>query len=826
MRFCCSLILAALVLFSSGTAEIPKGGVSILTTDFAPAPESAFSIEGKAAMAVYQAFRKAYPDIYPESNAMSLSFEGAAGEAPLLMSIAGGTAPDVMHVNTRQSGSFIGRGFLHALDDFIDTERTAAQAKQDGDFDADIMYKDELEQRVLPQVRGAVERTDKKGKKHVYLLPFNYFFRILAYNKTLFQEVGLDPVKDAPKTWGEMQKVAKLIQNPEQQQYGMLLSDKGGASWAALPLFLSMGSTIVEQNPSTLEWKATFNDPGSIKAADFYLQLVEGPWMHPKTNKTMYGVGRSEGVWPLWKKGRVGMAFLYINDTLINMDSTISSLNPEEVGLIPVPKSPIGKSITELHMRGLGISATTKDPKKIKAAWKFIRFVGSKAAEKVIVRTYVENGYGNFIDPEKLKRHGYEEYVRYVPKQWAATLKYSRENCAPEPYGKNCQVYIERASKPLQTAFAEDLTKNTDQESRLERLQELYDEAVNEINEKMLGKIDEETMQYRRKVTAVVLLVMVIGFAVLFMYVWKLFSPPKGDLSSKKGGFRKYLMAYILLTPAIVSILVFNYYPLAWGAVMAFQDYNVVGTSAWVGLDNFAAVLFDKIFYLSLLRTAEYVVWSLLLVFLPPILLAVILSEIPKGNVVFRVVYYLPAVVSGLVVMIMWKMFFAPSEAGMLNQVLAMFGIEAQKWLQDPDQAMFSIILPLAWAGLGPGCLIYLAALKTVPEDLYEAAAIDGAGFFRRIWNVTLPTIKPLVMIQLIFVLIGTFQSADNVLVMTGGGPDYASHVIGLEIFYNAYVYLRFGVAVAIAWILGFILVGLTMFQMRRISRMDFKTAE
>jgi multiple sugar transport system permease protein len=189
-------------------------------------------------------------------------------------------------------------------------------------------------------------------------------------------------------------------------------------------------------------------------------------------------------------------------------------------------------------------------------------------------------------------------------------------------------------------------------------------------------------------------------------------------------------------------------------------------------------------------------------------------------------VYYLPAVVSGLVVMIMWKMFFAPNETGMLNQVLSMFGIGPQKWLSDPNQAMFSIILPLAWAGMGPGCLIYLAALKTVPEDLYEAAAIDGAGFFRRVWSVTLPTIRPLVMIQLIFVLIGTFQSADNVLVMTGGGPDYASHVIGLEIFYNAYVYLRFGVAVAIAWILGFILVGLTMFQMRRISRMNFTTAE
>ena len=104
-------------------------------------------------------------------------------------------------------------------------------------------------------------------------------------------------------------------------------------------------------------------------------------------------------------------------------------------------------------------------------------------------------------------------------------------------------------------------------------------------------------------------------------------------------------------------------------------------------------------------------------------------------------------------------------------------------------------------------------------------AAIDGANVFYRIRHITYPTIKMLIMIQLIFVLIGTFQSADNVLVMTGGGPDYATHVIGLEIFYNAYVYLRFGAAIAIAWILGFLLIGMTMFQMRRMSNMTFTTA-
>ncbi len=817
-------VLASLLVLA-GLVQTGAGRVAIRTTDFAPGPDSAFSISGKAELAVYQAFRKKHPDIYPEANPLALQFEGAAGEAPLLMSIAGGTAPNVIHVNTRQSGSYIGRNFLLPLDDFINSDMTAAEARKQGVFDEDIMYRDELEKRVRPQVWDAVHRRDKEGKDRVYLLPFDYFVRILAYNKTLFQEAGLDPENDYPKTWDEMMRVARLIQNPQKEKYGLLVSDTGGASWTALPLFLSMGTRVVQRDQSTGEWRATFNDQGAIEAADYYLQLVEGPWQDPTTGETRYGVGRSRDVWYLWDKGRVGMAFLYMNDLLFNMDSHIAGLNPEELGLVPVPRSPIGVSTTELHMRGLGICATTKDPEKIKAAWRFIRFVGSPEAKKVVVQTYVENGYGSYIDPVKLERYGYGEYVQSVPKQWAATHKFSMANCAPEPYGKNCQVYIERASRPLQSAFAEDLARNPDRGQRLARLQELYDEAVAEVNEKMLGRIPDDVMSHRRKVALGVLVVMLAAFISLFVYVWRLFTP-EGHTGAPKKDFRKYAMAYLLLAPAISAILVFNYYPLLRGAVMAFQDYNVLGGSQFVGLDNFASVLFDKVVWVSFLRTGEYVFWCLLLVFVPPILLALVLSEIPAGKVLFRVLYYLPAVVSGLVVMLMWKVFFDPSESGALNQVLGIMGIGPQKWLQDKSLAMVSIIIPLAWAGMGPGCLIYLAALKTVPEDLYEASAIDGAGVFGRIRHVTLPTIKPLILIQLIFVLIGTFQSADNVLVMTGGGPDYATNVVGLEIFYNAYVYLRFGAAVAIAWILGLVLIGLTMLQMRRISRMSYVTAE
>jgi multiple sugar transport system permease protein len=824
-HFFLALLLCKMSPFSATlTAE---STVSIRTTDFAPSPDALFSIAGKAEMAVYRAFREKYPNIRPEGNSLSLKLEGPAGEAPLLMSIAGRTAPDVIHVNTRQSGSYIGRNFLLPLDEYINSEQTASEAKELGEYDENIMYRDELEERVRPQIWDAVSRVDAAGKRHFYFLPFSYFVRVMAYNKTVFQEAGLDPDEDYPKTWNELAAVARQIQNPSEDRYGIILGKEGGAGWTSLPFFFSMGSKIVEREEDTGNWVARFNDTGAVQAADFYSRLVDAPWID-EDGEQRYGVGMSSGeAWSIWDRGRIGMGLLYINDILINADDHISSMSPGELGLVPVPFAPSGQSITELHVRGLGVCATTEDPEKIAASWKFLRFVGSPAAERVIVQTYVENGYASFINPEKLAKHGYTEYVATVPAQWKQTLAFALENSLPEPYGENCQVYIERASKPLQSAFSEGVPRIADDATRLARLQELYDTAVQEINEKMLGQIPEDVMAFRRKVASVVMLLVAVSFGLMFAYIWRLFSGSEGGV--KRGFFgwlKKYWLAYALLAPALASIFVFNYYPLAVGARMAFLDYNVIGESSFVGVDNFAAVLFDSVFWISIWRTAEYVFWSLLLVFLPPIILALCLSELPRASVLFRVLYYLPALVSGLIVMLMWKMFFDPSEAGALNQVLAILDFGPQKWLQDKSQAMVSIIIPLAWAGMGPGCLIYLAALKTVPEDLYEASAIDGAGFLGRIWHITLPTIRPLVMIQLIFVLIGAFQSADNVLVMTAGGPDHATHVIGLEIFYDAYVYLRFGVAIAIAWILGFFLIGLTMFQMKRISRMSFTTAK
>jgi multiple sugar transport system permease protein len=155
-------------------------------------------------------------------------------------------------------------------------------------------------------------------------------------------------------------------------------------------------------------------------------------------------------------------------------------------------------------------------------------------------------------------------------------------------------------------------------------------------------------------------------------------------------------------------------------------------------------------------------------------------------------------------------------------------GLDPRNWLADEYHFinMMVVILPAVWAGAGPGSIIYIAALKTVPEEYYESADLDGAGVWRKIWAITLPTLKPLIIINFVGAFIGSFHAAQNVFVMTGGGPQNRTLLIGLEIWYNAFLYLKFGYATALAWILGATLIGFTMYQLRILKKVEFTTAK
>ncbi len=146
---------------------------------------------------------------------------------------------------------------------------------------------------------------------------------------------------------------------------------------------------------------------------------------------------------------------------------------------------------------------------------------------------------------------------------------------------------------------------------------------------------------------------------------------------------------------------------------------------------------------------------------------------------------------------------------------------EPYRWLTDSDTAMFCCVLPMVWAGLGPGCLIYLAALKGIPDEYYEAADVDGATFIDKIIFVIFPMLKALLIINFVGVFIGSWRASANIMAMTAGAAK--TEVAGLHIFYRAFLFLKFGPATAMAWMLGFMLIGFTVYQLRMLSRVEFK---
>lgn len=818
-------VVCCLLLAGSATAQPYDNPVLINTQGSYGASEVSFDIEGKVNKAILDAFHERFPHIRLEGGSLPLMIEGLGTESSLLLAIAGGTAPDVIEFNFRQSGTYVEKGFLYPLDEWIQAEMSSEEARKIGVYDENIMYSDELSQRVLPKAMDALYTTGRDGQKHFYFLPFYNEVRVLAYNKVLFRDAGLDPIDDVPKTWDELWEVGKRLTDPERNIYGFMNYRSDYLSWASAPLFLSMNTERVVRDRESGQWRAAFNGPGITEAADFWIKLVSGKWRHPGSGKMIEGIGEfGADVWVKWYRDEVGMVLLTANDILMNSNFWVNARSYDEIGLAAIPAAPNGKSVSELYLRFKGITATSEDPAVRDAVWKYIRFIGSDAAREIAVDTYVENNYGRFIMPELLEKYGYQEYLDEVPQEWAEAIRYSFANSEPEPFGKNTQHVYPMMSVPVQKALYENLGDHPDKEYRLARLQEYYDSAVVTANEKMMEIVPEDEVGWRSIVSFVIATLIFLMFLFLFIYIWRVFTP-EYEGASHRSQFKKFKLAYLLLAPAALGVVIFNYYPLARGAVMAFQDYNVMDGSEYIGLTNFSLVFFDTEFWLAIVVSAYYTLLFLVMVFVPPIVLAILLSEIPAGKIFFRVLFYLPAVISGIVMMLMWKNFFNPTPDGFLNQIVALAGLDPIRWLDEKSTAMISIMLPQAWAGMGPGCLIYLAALKTVPDDLYESASLDGGGFFDRIRYVAIPVIRPLILIQLIFALIAAFQASDAVLVMTAGGPDDATMVVGLQIFFNAFMYQRFGVATAMAWILGFILMGFTVFQMRRLSRMTFTTA-
>jgi multiple sugar transport system permease protein len=286
---------------------------------------------------------------------------------------------------------------------------------------------------------------------------------------------------------------------------------------------------------------------------------------------------------------------------------------------------------------------------------------------------------------------------------------------------------------------------------------------------------------------------------------------------------RRHAMGVVFLVPALVLFALFSWWPIVQTFLISFQDYSLdpAVRSRWVGLENFRQVLVvdADIAATAWFNVILFVVLGLLVGYLVPVVLAIAINEMRHCNSFFRIAYYIPAVLPLVVVTIMWKYIYTPEE-GLLDSVFRWIGLEPVGWLINKGTAMLGLVLMATWKGAGATMIIYLAALQSVPQELYEAAELDGASIRQRIRHITLPQILPVMLILAILQIIGTFQVFTEPFIMTQGGPARGTYTVLMYIYDKLLREYNYGQASAMGLLLFLVLVTLTVLYSRVAKRL------
>ncbi len=286
-----------------------------------------------------------------------------------------------------------------------------------------------------------------------------------------------------------------------------------------------------------------------------------------------------------------------------------------------------------------------------------------------------------------------------------------------------------------------------------------------------------------------------------------------------KRAIQRNLSGYLFLLPALLIFALFVWYPVVSGFLMSFQNVDLINPSRWVGFANYREVFSDPLFGVAWRNTLAFTFYALLFGYFVPIVLALLINEMRHGKGFFRLAFYVPVMLAPIVTVFLWQWIYNP-DSGLLNALLSLVHLPPGLWLQTTSSALPSLMVIATWSAAGGTMLIYLAALQGVPASLYEAAEIDGAGLWRRLWTITLPSIRPIMLLMLILQIIGTMQVFIEPFTITHGGPQNTTMSILLLIYNYAFQYADFGGASAIGVILFLVLAVFALIYMRMTNRL------
>lgn len=281
---------------------------------------------------------------------------------------------------------------------------------------------------------------------------------------------------------------------------------------------------------------------------------------------------------------------------------------------------------------------------------------------------------------------------------------------------------------------------------------------------------------------------------------------------------REALLAYLFLVPTLLGLLFFTLGPVIAGFLISFTNWNIFLPPQWVGLDNYQILFTQELPRKVFSNTLYYTLINVPLNMTVALGMALLLNLRLRGVSFYRAIYFLPVVTSTVAASLIWSWLYSPN-FGPINYFLAAIGIDGPPWLASTTWAMPAVILMSVWKGFGTNMLIFLAGLQGIPQEVLEAAMIDGSTRWQRFWRVTWPLLTPTTFFVLVISCIASFQVFEQVFVMTEGGPAYATTVLGLFIYLNAFRYNNMGYAAAVAYILFALILAITLVQLKLQGR-------
>jgi ABC-type sugar transport system permease subunit/ABC-type glycerol-3-phosphate transport system substrate-binding protein len=704
-------------------------------------------------------FRKLYPHI-------EISYEPNPGrqyEEKILTALAANEPPDVFLLDSKLIPTFTNKKILLDLSGYV------------GELAIDTS-----------QWFPAVLDIARRGKA-VYAFPKGFTPLVIYFNKTLFDEANVDyPVKEW--SWNDYLAIARKLTRDRNRdgvidQYGSAFTNY---YYFWIPWVWSAGGDVIR--PDGSKASGCLDSPETEAALQFLIDLpvthrvapAVGSWAQAEktgTNSQLFAAGKiamiADGHW------RMPKYLEYIEAGTL------------DIGVVGFPRHPGGKKVNVMYESGWCVPVSSKHPRE---AALLAAFMAGETACRIRATRRLE--IPSVINVARELAAG---DATGIEQTFVDELQYCRQ-----PWGS----IIERFSEiewTLQDAVDEVMVNSQPMHETMTRYAARVDRALENIQ-------SHEGFEFKPIRTHGEILLFLLGVT-LFVFLFCLYLHVRENRRERK----TVRTAFVFLVPSLLHLIVFVMTPIVFAAYLSLHRWDiVVPQKPFVGLDNFAEMFGDPYFWNALKNTLVYTL-NVPLGMVISLGVALLMHKRLRVVGFFRTLYFLPSVTSFVAMALVWMWIYHPT-FGVANHFLGVIGFPPAEWLNSTRTALFSVIIFSVWLGIGYQMVIFLAGLQGIPEELYDAARIDGATGLQLFWRITLPLLKPTTFFVLVTSVISSFQVFTSIYVMTAGGPVRSTDVIVYHVYQAAWEQLRMGYASAMSWVLFVIIMAITWLQFKVIG--------